>query len=103
MCNRLDILSCKLATPQLRERKATVLASLRKQVLEKCELSDGFMYKFPGTDEVIDELTTFIKTERLCCDFFTFTLTTDGKSQTTTLTITGSQGAKEFIQTELEL
>ena len=101
MRNQPDTLSCKLATPQLRERKATILASLRKLVLEKRELPDGFMYKFPGTDEVIDELTTFIKTERLCCDFFT--LTTDGKSQTTTLTLTGPQGAKEFIQTELEL
>jgi hypothetical protein len=28
-------LTCKLTTPELRERKATVIASLKKQVIEK--------------------------------------------------------------------
>jgi len=62
-------LTCKLTSPELRQRKATVLASLQKKILEKKGLFHGFAYRFPGNDAVLDELIAFIKTERICCDF----------------------------------
>ena len=95
-------LSCKLTTPELQKRKTTVIASLRKQVIEKKELPNGYSYKFTGTDSLLDELMEFIKTERLCCDFFDFSLSTTGNATSTFLTITGPAGAKDFIKTELE-
>ena len=95
--------ACKLTTPELQQRKATVIASLKGQVLEKQELSNGFSYKFKGTDSVIDELTTFIKTERLCCSFFEFDLKISGDASFAWLTITGPKGAKDFIINELAL
>ena len=67
-------LSCKLTGPELRKRKETVLASLKTQMIEKKELKDGYAFKFPGTDRMLDELNEFIKAERECCDFFTFNL-----------------------------
>lgn len=96
-------LACKLTTPELRKRKETVLASLRKQVLKRNELSNGYAFTFSGTDETIDELAEFIKTERSCCDFFTFDLSVAGDQSKIILKITGPDGAKEFINTELEL
>ena len=54
-------LSCKLTSPELRKRKETVIASLKKQVLERKELPNGYAYKFTDTDAVLDELTEFIK------------------------------------------
>jgi hypothetical protein len=66
-------------------------------------LKNGFAYKFPGADTIIDELITFIKTERLCCKFFTFNISIAGHKSETWLKITGPQGAKDFIKTELEL
>lgn len=95
------VIACKLTTPELQKRKATVLASLRKQVEKKKELSNGYAFTFKGTDEMLDELTEFIKTERACCDFFTFGLSVAGNKSV--LTITGPKGAKEFITSELEL
>src|SRR5262245_33491672 len=65
-------LSCKLTSPELQRRKATVLASMKKQVLERKELENGFSFKFPGNDRMVDELTEFVKSERQCCDFFFF-------------------------------
>jgi len=96
-------LACKLTTPELRQRKETVLASLQSQVVEKKELADGYAFKFPGTDKMLDELTEFIKTERECCDFFTFNLSVSGDKSDIWLELKGAKGAKEFISSELGL
>lgn len=96
-------LSCKLTDPELRKRKEEVLASIKMKVLSKQELSDGYKYEFDGSDTVLDELVSFIKTERLCCDFFHFSIDIAGDGTSSRLSITGPAGAKDFINTELEL
>jgi hypothetical protein len=101
--NKTTQLSCKLTTPELQKRKETVIASLKQKVLDKKELTNGYAYKFSGTDEVLDELTEFIKTERACCDFFTFGLSVSGDKNEAWLELTGVDGAKDFITSELEL
>lgn len=101
--NKSSELTCKLTTPELQERKETVLKSLREQIIEKKELENGYSFKFPGTDKVLDELTEFIKTERTCCDFFVFGLSISGDKREAWLELTGPEGAKYFIATELEL
>ena len=95
--------SCKLTTPELQKRKETVLESLKKQIIEKKELKDGYAFKFAGTDKMLDELTEFIKTERECCDFFTFTLSVSGDKSEIWLELTGGEETKDFILGELEL
>jgi hypothetical protein len=92
-------ITCKLTTPELQKRKATVIAELKALVLNRKELSNGFSYEFQGSDEVLDKLNTFIKTERLCCDFFTFQLTVE--ENTALLNLTGPEGAKEFLKEEI--
>lgn len=94
-------LSCKLTSKELQLRKATVLASLRNQVLERKELQNGYAFRFNGSDKVIDELIEFVKTERQCCDFFTFSLSFSGDGREAWLEMTGPEGAKDFISSEL--
>ena len=101
--NKTSEVSCRLTTPELRKRKETVIASLKQQILDKKELKDGYAFKFPGTDEVLDELTAFIKTERACCDFFTFGLSISGDKSEAWLELTGADGSKDFIKSELGL
>jgi len=96
-------LTCKLTTPELRERKETVIANLKKQILLKRKLKNGFAYKFRGSDSIVDELATFVKTERTCCDFFNFSLSITGDKTEAWLKITGPKGTKDFIRSELEL
>jgi hypothetical protein len=93
--------TCKLTTPELQKRKATVIADLRALVLERKELDNGFSYKFEGKDEILDKLNDFVKAERMCCDFFTFQIVIE--DNTALLTITGSNGAKEFLKEEVDL
>lgn len=94
-------LACKLTSPELQKRKAEVLASLKRKILKKEELLGGYKYTFDGSDANLDELTTFIKTERACCDFFDFTLVVSDRL--ILLSITGPKGAKEFISDEMDL
>ena len=94
-------LKCKLTSPELQLRKQTILTELKQLVIESKETASGYEYKFNGDDDTLDKLTSFIKTERQCCDFFTFGLTIG--SAFTTLHISGHEGAKEFIRTELDL
>ncbi|MFZ6009086.1 MAG: hypothetical protein ACOYXT_01965 [Bacteroidota bacterium] len=94
-------LSCKLTTPELQERKRTVIADLKKLVFGKVETETGFKYKFDGSDKVLDLLNNFIKTERLCCDFFVFTLTASSDANSTWLELSGPEGTKDFIKQEI--
>jgi hypothetical protein len=95
-------LRCKLTTEEMRQRKSTVLASLKTQVLERMELANGFAYRFDASDKLLDELTEFIKTERECCDFFVFNVRVSGE-HAAWLELTGPEGTKEVIREELDL
>ncbi len=101
--NEVDIkISCKLTTPELQQRKKTILMELKNLLLEKTETDKGVKYKFEGTDKMLDLLTNFIKTERLCCDFFVFNLTTSSHSNLVWLELSGPEGTKDFITREIE-
>jgi hypothetical protein len=94
-------LSCKLTTPELQQRKKTVIAELKNQVLEKVETETGFKYKFNGSDKLLDLLISFIKTERLCCSFFVFTVTASGDNSFVWLELSGPERTKDFIKHEI--
>jgi hypothetical protein len=95
--------ACKLTTPEFRERKKHVIAILKSKVLEKTELENGYCYSFEGSDTMLDSLVAFIKTERQCCNFFTFNLCVLDDPNCLRLTLTGPEGVKEFIRAELGL
>ncbi|MEO6000079.1 MAG: hypothetical protein ABIN89_24790, partial [Chitinophagaceae bacterium] len=95
-------MTCKLTSTELRKRKEDVIARLKMQVLEKSELANGYAYRFDSTDEILDSLIAFIKSERMCCDFLNLKLLVNNES-TVWLEISGPEGAKEFIKTELEM
>ena len=95
--------SCKLAQPELQKRKEMIRKDLMKQVIERKDLKKGYAFKFHGTDEVIDQLTEFVKSERECCDFFAFGLLISGDKSSIWLQVTGPKGAKDFIAQELQI
>ncbi|MBA2423603.1 MAG: hypothetical protein H0V61_10335 [Chitinophagales bacterium] len=101
--NREADLSCKLTTPELQQRKATVIEKLKKQTLERRELENGYAFKFSDSDSMMDELTSFIRTEMQCCDFFAFSLIINKDKGYIWLELTGGTGAKEFINAEMEI
>jgi len=102
-CKKETTFKCNLTTPEFRERKATVIAELKKIMKGKKELKDGYAYKFSGSDEVVAQLNEFIKTESECCDFFTFNISVNKNKSVAWLHITGPKGVKDFIKDEIEM
>lgn len=92
-------LICKLTSPELQKRRATMIAELKRLLLRKEEIKNGLAFEFSSEDSVLDKLIDFIKSERLCCDFFSFRL--DVVNEVATLAITGPEGAKEFLEHEV--
>jgi hypothetical protein len=97
------MISCKLTSPELQKHKTEVIALLKAEVLQRKELGNGYQYSFKGADKIIDDITGFIKSERACCDFFTFNLLIEDVNRNVLLTITGPEGTKEFINSEMDL
>jgi hypothetical protein len=97
------MISCKLTGPELQKRKTEVIALLKTEVLQRKELDNGYRYSFKGSDIIIDNIISFIKSERACCEFFTFNLSIEDINSNVVLTITGPVGAKDFINTEMDL
>jgi hypothetical protein len=93
-------MTCKLTTPELQARKKTVISQLKDLVVERVELDNGVRYKFVVSDETVELVTNFIKMERLCCDFFDFRMDV-GSNGDLFLELSGPDGSKEFIVTEL--
>jgi hypothetical protein len=98
---KTENLACKLTTPELQLRKKTVIATLKSKVLERKETKKGIRYKFDDSDEMMDLLTSFIKTERLCCEFFIFTLSVGNEKGAIWLELSGPEGTKDFIENEI--
>ena len=97
------VVACKLTSPEMQKRKQEVLSVLKAKVLDKEELKEGYKFKFEGTDQLLDELISFIKSERICCDFFTFDLSVSDSRNNIWLSITGPNGAKDFVKLEMGL
>ena len=94
-------LVCKLTTKELQVRKKTAVAQLKKLLVAKSETEEGYSFKFPGSDDMLDLLNDFVKTERMCCNFFAFKIVVDGEFAW--LELSGPSGTKDFIREELEL
>lgn len=101
MTKKSKAVVCKLTTPELQERKRTVIAELKAVVLERQKFNNGVRYKFAGTDKNVDLISSFIKTERLCCGFFTFKFTVADEESFAWLELSGPEGTDQFIAEEV--
>ena len=92
-------LTCKLTSPELRKRRTTVIGELKQLIRKKEEIKNGLAFIFSSEDVVLDKLVDFIKSERLCCDFFSFSLQV--ANDIARLEITGPYGSKDFLEQEV--
>lgn len=93
--------ACGLTEPELAERRAGVLADVRRSARETGWLADGVRLRFTATPESLAMLTTFVDLERRCCAFLRFQLTVEPGGGPVWLELTGPPGAREFLLAEL--
>lgn len=65
-------LSCKLTSPELQQRKATVIVGLKSNIIDKIELKNGYSYKFMNTDENHRFTSRFYQNRKAMLRFFQF-------------------------------
>ena len=64
------------------------------------ELDDGYAFDLPVSSGTLENAAQFVANERLCCPFFRFAIIMMEDGSGLSLTITGTQGVKEFQRAE---
>lgn len=83
-----------------RERQQALLDALRRSVVAKEELGDGFALSFPADEVVFLQLAEWVSLERRCCPFIAFALEWR-QDDSVSLRLTGRPGVKAFIAAEM--
>ena len=86
--------------PSERSKHIENINNVFKSVKEIREFSNGYSFLLPNDSDMLINLMTFIKNERLCCPFFGFTVEIEPEGGDVWLKITGHEGVKEFIKAE---
>lgn len=76
-------------------------AELFGAVREQRETEDGYAFRF--APEWLERVARFVANERLCCPFLAFTLTLEPEGGPFWLRLSGPEGTREFLRTELRL
>jgi hypothetical protein len=88
---------CTLTDKELQERRKNVLQKTAQSLIEVRELRDGFAYKFPAKNAVLQDLINVINLERKCCPFLNFRLV-EAQNDFVSLELTGREGIKEMLK-----
>jgi hypothetical protein len=90
-------IACTLSESEGRERRRTLLDSVRRAAIEVTELPLGYTYRFDPASDIVRVLGHLIDLERACCPFLTFKLIVEAGRQPIRLEITGAPEAKAVI------
>jgi hypothetical protein len=95
-------IACDLTAIKIEVRSTHVESArqlLNRGAQEVQELPDGFAFRYAADQYA--QVTQFIANERLCCPFFSFVLEVMPANGPIWLRITGAEGVKDFLQSEL--
>ena len=84
-----------------RERHNTLAKEILPKHLEIKELPNGYGFRFPNKPSLFTALSEWITLEHLCCPFLTLSLELERDQGPIWLNVTGEEGVKSFLQTEL--
>lgn len=95
--------SCDMSAlaPGERERHLAMMKAVFGAVQEIRELADGYAFRLPNDAEMLIQVSAFVAKERLCCPFFGFRIEIESESGPLWLSLTGREGVKPFIKTEI--
>jgi hypothetical protein len=90
-------IACTLTEAEMRERRRTILDSVRGAVSRVTALPAGYAYHFEAKPEALVQLARLVELERVCCAFLTFRIIAEAGSDAICLEITGPPDAKPLI------
>ena len=99
MSNQQIPIACDMSALPDRDHHEMIGTHLLSQTRSVIALDDGYQLEFPITALAI--ATEFIDGERRCCPFFQFNLQVEPAASHLQLRITGAEGVKVFLTSEL--
>ena len=87
--------------PSKRQQHIATAKFVFAAVTEVRELPNGYAFHLPNHSEMVQKVGEFIALEQLCCPFFGFTLEVEREGGAVWLQLTGREGVRPFIQTEI--
>ena len=88
-------------TPEQRRRYDEVSSRLRQMTEEVVELPDGYAFRYKTDETTWLKAAEYVDLERRCCPFFAFALELE-PGGTVWLKLTGREGAKVFLTSQME-
>ncbi len=84
-----------------RRRHQSLTLQLCATAQEARELPDGYSFRIPSDEATIQMTAEWITLERRCCPFIAFGLEVGPEGGPLWLNLTGREGVKPFLKTEL--
>jgi hypothetical protein len=94
---------CELTPEAVRARRAGLLPGLASRATTRQETSDGYRLTFASTSESLQGITSVIDADRQCCRWLQFQLAVEPHGGPMVLTLSGPDGARDFLAALFEL
>ncbi len=91
----------KALTPAEREQHKLLSEKLVAARTETVETAKGYEFQFRPASVSLAELADWVAAESKCCPFFDFHIDLENEGKLICLRLTGEEGIKAFIRTEL--
>lgn len=91
-------IACYLTDKKLQARRKDFLDKAAAKMIASSELENGFEYRFPLSDSILQDLAEIVDLERKCCPFLSFRLVLESEKDFVSLSLTGAEGTKEIIK-----
>lgn len=89
--------ACTLTDEQETKRSNAVQRRLIAHYLGVDDRTDGYTFRFTGTDDTVLAVARFVANERRCCSFASYAIEIAPPYEETRLTITGPGGMREVF------
>jgi hypothetical protein len=91
----------KALTPAERRHHQHLTVRLAESIVRSEEIGDGYAFEVDPKRVSMKDVATWTEFERRCCPFFDFTLQWQRENGPLTVRLTGRDGVKAFIRSEL--
>jgi hypothetical protein len=95
-------ITCELTPEAIRARREGLLPGLAARAIGREETDDGYRLSFSTDGEILQLIAKVIDAERQCCRWLSFSLTVAPENGPIALTLSGPEGAREFLAALLD-
>jgi hypothetical protein len=94
---------CELTPAAVKARRAQLLPGLVARAERREDTEDGYRLTFAPSSEILRAITDTVDAERQCCRWLCFQLTVPPDGGAIVLTLSGPEGAREFLAALFDL